>query len=424
MLLEICILARHVIIHDRFRFFDSGDCLDVLKGNPSLLIFGAGQVGAIVSRELAKAGLRPIGFVDNNSNSKTFCELPVWRPDKAAAQFPDAVYVIAVTIVENIARQLLRHGIEKGFSIGFSDGLSKTWSLADAGSSRELPPQIAFLQCAEYHKSLLLFPESIRSGLALELPITERCSLRCLDCGNLMQYYPQPEHLPIDVLKRDLGITTGCLDYIPEIRIIGGEPLLHPDFAAIASMAAQKSNVGHVGIVTNGTRIPSADQFAALRNDKIYFRISDYGSLSNKLGRLLEECEKHAIPAFVLKNPSWLRCRLTPAQGLDTEILRARFRSCSSMFCLTMMRGKLFHCEYAANGERIGGIPENRANSVDLLSDSGDPKALAKKIWTFIHKCEMLPACDYCLGFSQESRQVTPAVQAKSTLLLPGLDRE
>jgi Predicted Fe-S oxidoreductases len=413
-------MADHVILHDKFYFFDSAGCLAELRNNPETLIFGAGRAGAIIAKELLKIGVQPKGFVDNNPVLKTFCDLPVWLPEAAFTDSPDAALVCAVTRVENVARQLLQFGITKAFSIGFLDAFPEVWNLPKADQSRDIPPQITLLQCAEYQKSLIAYPKSIRSGLAMELMITERCSLRCRDCGNLMQYYSHPENLNTKLLIQDLNAATDCLDFIPEVRVIGGEPLLHPDFHTITAMVAAKQNIGHVGIVTNGTLVPSSEQFKSLQNGKIYFRISNYGALSRKLDHLLEECDKHGVPAYVLDTPQWMRCRLTSAQGLDDNALRRRFQACTSLFCMTIMRGKLYHCEFAANGERIGGIPQNAANSIDLLHDAKTSNDLGRKIWAFIHGCDMLPACDYCPGFSKECEPVAAAIQTKNPLTLPG----
>ena len=59
----------------------------------------------------------------------------------------------------------------------------------------------------------------------LELPITTRCTLNCMNC---MQYVPyRSKHdVPLENMKQDLEALFRRIDFVGEISIMGGEPFL------------------------------------------------------------------------------------------------------------------------------------------------------------------------------------------------------
>ena len=69
---------------------------------------------------------------------------------------------------------------------------------------------------------------------SVDLILTEKCSLKCKDCANLMQYYENPINIESEELIGDLHDICSIADEINEIRIIGGEPLMNKQFHEIS----------------------------------------------------------------------------------------------------------------------------------------------------------------------------------------------
>ena len=80
----------------------------------------------------------------------------------------------------------------------------------------------------KYLDENLLFIRSV------DLVLTEKCSLKCKDCANLMQYYQNPVNIEKQELLDDLEDLMSVADEVNEIRIIGGEPLMNKDFHDIS----------------------------------------------------------------------------------------------------------------------------------------------------------------------------------------------
>ena len=77
-----------------------------------------------------------------------------------------------------------------------------------------------------------------------QLIITRRCNL---SCGYCSEYDNSSEPVPLDELKRRIDALHRLR--AANITLLGGEPLMHPDLAAIVTYAGRHSNTS---VVTNG----------------------------------------------------------------------------------------------------------------------------------------------------------------------------
>ena len=89
----------------------------------------------------------------------------------------------------------------------------------------------------------------------VEVPITTKCSLRCKECANLIQYYQNGEFFDYKKIINDIHKLSQVSERIEMLRILGGEPLLHPDLKNIIEEILKNKNIRNIQIVTNGTMI-------------------------------------------------------------------------------------------------------------------------------------------------------------------------
>jgi len=61
---------------------------------------------------------------------------------------------------------------------------------------------------------------------SLGVVLTERCSLKCADCSNLMQHHQKLIGAEVEVLVQSVRNFLDTDDYVSELRLIGGEPLV------------------------------------------------------------------------------------------------------------------------------------------------------------------------------------------------------
>ena len=62
---------------------------------------------------------------------------------------------------------------------------------------------------------------------SIDVQITEKCSLKCKDCSNLMQYYQKPIDTEQGLLFKSIDKIMNCVDQLDEFRVLGGDPFMY-----------------------------------------------------------------------------------------------------------------------------------------------------------------------------------------------------
>jgi GTP 3',8-cyclase len=100
----------------------------------------------------------------------------------------------------------------------------------------------------------------------LRVSLTDRCNFRCTYCmPEDMQFAPKRENLETAeiILICQAFVELG----VKKIRLTGGEPLIHPDFAHLLGSISQLENLERIALTTNGALL--ADNMAAIKNSKV-----------------------------------------------------------------------------------------------------------------------------------------------------------
>jgi len=115
---------------------------------------------------------------------------------------------------------------------------------AAADYVRAIRREVEFL----HHTAALVFPQLIQPNpTEIYLSLTSFCNLRCVGCRYGRDFMPGTQ-LSLDMVK---GVLEDCAEYnIKNVRLYGGEPLLHPDIAEITEYAVRLKL--HPYLTTNG----------------------------------------------------------------------------------------------------------------------------------------------------------------------------
>ena len=76
-----------------------------------------------------------------------------------------------------------------------------------------------------------------------------------------------------DTLVSALNKFMNSVDYVYEIRIIGGEPLIYKKIDLVIKKLLEYKNFGKIHIYTNGTVILKEDKMKVFQNNKVLFKI-------------------------------------------------------------------------------------------------------------------------------------------------------
>jgi organic radical activating enzyme len=252
----------------------------------------------------------------------------------------------------------------------------------------------------------------------VEINAVMHCNLACAGCSHASplsaSWCADPE-----IVLRDLAVLHSVAD-IDEVRVVGGEPLLHPRFSDLLAAIAAAGVGGTVRVITNGTRLRSADLSWLPNASEVYVSVYPGTAVSGEAidrlrARAAQAGTKVAVNRFTHFRP------VLPRQPLTCEEAAAVFETCQvahSWSCHTVQEGFIYLCPMTVPERADGG---NSASRCAL-----EPRAtLAARLHAFLGPRGPLPQCRSCLG---TVGQLTPHRQASRktwlTLSTSGIDWE
>ena len=348
-----------------------------------ILICGADNIGKKILEGFIPGHID--GFTDCDKEKKTFCGLPVYYPLKIPKKLKDATFIISVMNIKSVVDVLEKQGIESWVYGG---------DFLEGNSYEEESVRIA-------HKAHLKGSVFMRS---LDIMITERCSLKCRDCSNLMQYFTKPKNYDIHEVINSVDNLLPYVDEILEARIMGGDAFMHPDWASMAEHLVKSPKIRRVVIYTNGVIMPKYKKVLSL-SQKVIFSITDYGKLSKNLSLLVDLCDARKIKYIVNKPDYWIDCASIKKHNRTEEQNDKLFQECVANNLLTLVDGRLFRCPFAASLYLLG-VEKDPFGYMD--SDTGWYNLMKN----YIDSGNSMSACDYCTSRILTNK-IKPAVQIK-----------
>lgn len=207
-------------VHSLERHTNFANCFNIVlqqlkHSEKKIVIFGAGIAGKYVLDICHKQGIQAACFCDNKLPEESYANgLTVHRLQRLAESGEDYCFIISIMDIEFIRNELEAFGFHDWVSI-------YNLYMPKKRSQKESFWDYHRLESVWYaHKNY-----ECRDQLnlnSLDVVITERCSLKCRECSNLMQYYQAPQNFPLDDLKKEIERVLSVCDEIYEIRVIGG----------------------------------------------------------------------------------------------------------------------------------------------------------------------------------------------------------
>ena len=245
---------------------------------------------------------------------------------------------------------------------------------------------------------------------SIDVVVTERCSLNCKDCSNLMPYFKKPINITTEDIKNSLLAISKHAVFINELRIIGGEPFMNKDIHNILNDCLNLKNFGKIIIYTNATIVPKPNTLEILKNEKIILEITNYKSLSRKFDELIKILSENKINFKVRELPeTWDDSAIIKDFSRDEQNLENIFEKCCSKFLTTLMHGKLYRCPFSASLHAINSIKFDKNDYLDLINNN----ITKENMINFLNKKKYVNSCNFCKGRGFEFDRVQPAVQSK-----------
>ena len=387
-----------------------------LAEKSNVVVFGTGNFGKIVVRAVLESGISIKKVCDTNPSNwgKSFCGYSVFGPDDLCSE--DTVLLASNISNRRFLRKLCEekrvseiHNVEKILRRSswpkFYSELDLEWSL---DRSQEVIDLYLFDIDSEQEQVLL----KVKS---LDVVLTERCSLKCVDCSNLMQYYEKPIGAEVETLVESLKSFLDTVDFVSELRLIGGEPLVSRSVEKVLETIYSYSNFDKIVLYTNGTLIPKDSTLSMLQDSRVWVKISDYGSVSRKAQQLSDKCKSLNINCIHELVTEWEDVGRILDRGRTREQNKVVFGNCCVNDTLTLLHGLLYACPFSAHTDNLGVLKDADVDRVDVLAS----KDLKKAIRSIYQEKDVLVACNLCNGRDHVVAKVPAGVQTKQPLRIP-----
>jgi MoaA/NifB/PqqE/SkfB family radical SAM enzyme len=251
--------------------------------------------------------------------------------------------------------------------------------------------------------------------------ITTHCTLNCELCMTSLPYIQEKYryHISFDSLARQLEEFFEIYNYANRLEYMGGEPLMHPNFAEIIRETLKYADkFGELRITTNATIMPNDELCELIANCGKHFDfvVDDYGPLSKNIEAVAKKLEAFGIPCridtYTGENQhfgGWIKCGDYEYIDYTDEELRAQHRECvqtkDAFACV--YEGKVFQCPYPLGFYLRKDILPPKEDYIDLFDETmsrEEKRAIALEFY----KTPMW-ACHRCFGFEEKTSKRYPA---------------
>ncbi|MGH3564684.1 MAG: radical SAM protein [Pseudonocardia sp.] len=229
----------------------------------------------------------------------------------------------------------------------------------------------------------------------LEVVVSHHCNLRCRACAYLAPVQrvalADPKQLSQDLTKLRHAY------HASEARVLGGEPLLHPELITVLSVIRESGICDTIRMITNGLRLTQAPRG--------FWDAIDEVSVSVYPGRALRPdaadavrraAEKHGV-TLKFKHFNYFRESYTEIGTSNGDLVERIYRTCQMANiwrCHTVWRGKLYRCPQSLF---LPLAVEAMAGTSEGIEISDEPQFL-DRLLAFLEDTRPLASCHRCMG--------------------------
>jgi len=268
-------------------------------------------------------------------------------------------------------------------------------------------------------KDRVSFPENQRVEIPnLEINVVLGCNLKCEYCSHFGRY--MKGIVPLEELVQ--WYETWSPKIIPKtVKLLGGEPLLHPDMTSVLEETRRLWPDSRIELVTNGLPAPMTDQrlfFTICKHDVhvVISRHFDDPHYNRIFTQAIETFRMAGIePHITQSNLYWTKYYRMDDQGKPVPYQSDPQKAWNNCYvknqCTTLMDNKLYRCPQLGCG--------THARQKRELSDAWDtvleyrpllPDCTSGDIREFIHAgaCEQCGICPETFEYTDMYEKINP----------------
>ena len=212
----------------------------VANNNTSkVFIFGAGTIGRLTDLALKQKGINAYCFIDSDprKQGREIQGKNIISPDDLKKSDTKTSHIfISCNYFSSIIPFLKKNNFNNFYKVTEILNDVDVYKLYDKIDMQML---FAKLLPLKLERNLAFYNEmcnkesyisnNVLRLKSIDVQITEKCSLKCKDCSNLMQYYKKPQDSDFHVLTKSVDKILNSIDFVDELRVLGGDPFMNKD---------------------------------------------------------------------------------------------------------------------------------------------------------------------------------------------------
>jgi cyclic pyranopterin phosphate synthase len=230
-----------------------------------------------------------------------------------------------------------------------------------------------------------------------EINAVDHCNLSCLDCNHaapgIKERFSDPK-----AVSRDLSILAKC--YRPRlIKVLGGEPLLHPNLKLIIDAVRESKICDNVLLLTNGLLLGETPDEIWDAVDGIELSVYPNTAITKKdMSWFRRKGLEHGtcVRAFYYEH---FRVTMSMVGTDDSRLTRRIFETCklgNEWGCHSIHNGYFYRCPQSIYISQVVNDSDLSQTSDGFrIEDSVDFKC---ELYRFLNSKNPLKSCRYCLG--------------------------
>lgn len=177
----------------------------------------------------------------------------------------------------------------------------------------------------------------------IEVHVVDHCNLKCSHCAHFCHIIDEEIFINIDDFENDLKELSKKVN-IFQIRIMGGEPLLHPELNLFMQIARKYFPNSMISVVTNGILLfqMKEDFWNSLKENRVRIDLTKYPVMGNKFSELLDLIDDHNMQPGNIKLAKKFYESLNPEGNSD---ITKSYKICGSKYAVNLWKHKLYPCQ-------------------------------------------------------------------------------
>ena len=229
----------------------------------------------------------------------------------------------------------------------------------------------------------------------LEINPVEHCNLSCESCSHLSPIQPRYAVDP-NKLQHHLSLLSHHY-HARWLRLVGGEPLLHPDIEAVLRAIRESRIADKITVVTNGVLLPQVPDSLWRAIDRI--DVSQYPGkrLSSDATEHCKELARIHRARIYFDHVDSFRVAYSEAGAASASLVRRIYESCGivhELRCHTVARGYFYKCPQSYFLSRTLVEVDSSPDRVRI----SDAPAFGPDLQHLLKRDTPLAACQHCLG--------------------------